>query len=94
MAGRPSRDASSPGSHRRRLRRFGLTVGCAGLVLGTLLLWRGRPAWPFFGAAGFLLALVGLSGQAPAAGDLPLDLAYVTPLILVSLFLQHPQYSC
>ena len=45
---------------RNRLRRFGLVVGGAFLVLSGLLLWKQRPAWPLFLAAGGLLAAAGL----------------------------------
>ncbi len=50
---------------RGRLRRFGLTVGAAFVVVGALLLWRHRDFWPAFGALGALLALGAL--VAPAA---------------------------
>jgi hypothetical protein len=42
------------GSQRRRLRRFGLTIGCAFVILALLLLWRGKVSWPIFAAAGGL----------------------------------------
>lgn len=45
---------------RRRLRGFGITVGCAFAVLSLLLLWRGSRLWPYSGAIGGLLLLAGL----------------------------------
>jgi multisubunit Na+/H+ antiporter MnhG subunit len=42
-------------------RRFGLTVGCALGILGGLLLWRGKPYYPYFlviAAALILSALI------------------------------------
>jgi len=48
---------------RARLRRFGLTVGIAFLVLGAGLFWKHRPSWPLFGALGGLLLL--LAGLLP-----------------------------
>ncbi|MBD3235441.1 MAG: hypothetical protein GF330_01910 [Candidatus Eisenbacteria bacterium] len=43
---------------RRHLRRFGLTVGCAFLVLAALLFWKQRPLWPLFaGLSGAFLLL-------------------------------------
>lgn len=39
-----------------RLRKFGLTVGTAFLILTALLYWKDRTAWPYCGAAGILLA--------------------------------------
>jgi hypothetical protein len=61
---------TSPGSNlpreRPRLRRFGLTVGLALLVVGALLLWRHRAWLPLpapFGALGAVLLL--LAGLAP-----------------------------
>src|SRR3954464_2409506 len=44
----------------RDLRKFGLMVGGAFLVLGALLLFRRKPAWPFFLAPGAFLAVLGL----------------------------------
>jgi len=48
-------------AERRRLRRFGLTVGGAFVILAAFLLWKHRPLWPAFAALGGLLALAGLA---------------------------------
>lgn len=45
------------GDERRRLRRFGLTIGCGFVVLALLLLWRGKPIWPLFAALGAMSLL-------------------------------------
>lgn len=47
-------------ARRRELRRFGLTMGAAFLVLGAFLLWRHRISWPYVGALGGLFLLCGL----------------------------------
>jgi hypothetical protein len=60
-----TRPTVDPKRERARLRRFGLTVGIAFLVVGALLLWRHRAAAPFFGAAGGALLL--LTAAAPIA---------------------------
>jgi len=60
--------AVHPPRARARLRRFGLTVGLAFLVVGALILWRHRGWLPLpapFGVLGALLLL--LAGLAPAA---------------------------
>jgi uncharacterized BrkB/YihY/UPF0761 family membrane protein len=44
----------------RDLRKFGLVVGGAFLLLGGWLLFRHRPAWPWFLTPGALLAVLGL----------------------------------
>ena len=44
----------------REGRKFGFTVGGAFLVLGALLWWRGRPAAPYLGGLGALLAVAAL----------------------------------
>ena len=51
------RPATSP----RELRRFALTVGGAFLLLGALLLWRGRAAGWVVAAAGAALVVAGLA---------------------------------
>jgi hypothetical protein len=52
-------DASPAG--RRRLRRFGLTVGTAFMILAAFLLWKHRPAWAPCAAVGGVLVLLGLA---------------------------------
>jgi hypothetical protein len=46
---------------RRHLRRFGLVMAGALLVLTALLLWRQRPAWPFVAGGAGLLAVLALA---------------------------------
>ena len=46
-------------TERRRLRAFGITVGCAFAALSLLLLWRGSRLWPYSGVIGVLLLLAG-----------------------------------
>jgi hypothetical protein len=54
-------ETSEKGAQRRHLRKFGLTVGVAFLVLTALLFWQGRPLWPLFaGLGGILLALAAI----------------------------------
>jgi hypothetical protein len=55
------RTAERQRAERRRLRRFGLTVGIAFLALAALLWWKHRPAWPVCAALGGALALLGLA---------------------------------
>lgn len=43
-----------------RLRKFGLTVGIAFLILTALLFWKQRAAWPYCGVVGLLLLGTGL----------------------------------
>lgn len=55
-------------AQRRQLRKFGLTIGIAFLVLTALLFWKERAIWPLFaGLGGLLLALAALwpAGLAP-----------------------------
>ncbi|MBM3318255.1 MAG: hypothetical protein FJY75_10445 [Candidatus Eisenbacteria bacterium] len=58
-------DTASPATsaardERRRLRAFGLTVGGALALLGALLAWKQRPAWPLCAGAALLLIAAGL----------------------------------
>lgn len=52
-------------STRKDLRNFGLVVGAVMALLGLILLWRGRPAWPYL--LGIGLALMILGGILPAS---------------------------
>jgi hypothetical protein len=70
----------SIGSTRRDLRNFGLVVGIAFCLLGGLLLWRNRPAWPYLGGAGLTLMLLGLA--APSILK-PFQKAWMTLAILM-----------
>lgn len=54
----------SVSSTRSELRNFGLVVGIAFTLLGALLLWRNRPAWPYLGGTGLALILLGLAAPA------------------------------
>ena len=45
---------------RGKLRRFGITVGIAFCVLASLLLWKAKPTWPYFGSLGGLFLILGL----------------------------------
>lgn len=45
---------------RRELRNFGLTVGAVLCAIGLILLFKERPAYPYFIAAGLALAVSGL----------------------------------
>jgi hypothetical protein len=42
------------------VRKFGLLFGAVGAVLGSYLLWRGNPLWPWAFAAGGAFALTGV----------------------------------
>jgi hypothetical protein len=44
----------------RELRQFGLMIGGALLLIGALLLWRHRPAWPWLITPGVILFVLGL----------------------------------
>ncbi|MCK4413178.1 MAG: sxtJ [Candidatus Eisenbacteria sp.] len=44
----------------RQLRRFGLTVGGALVLLAAVLFWREQPLWPVFAGTGGLLVGLGL----------------------------------
>jgi hypothetical protein len=46
---------------RAELRNFGLTIAAGLAVLGALLLWRGRPFYPYFFAAGGVFLVLGLA---------------------------------
>jgi hypothetical protein len=48
-------------SDRKDLRNFGLAVGSVLFIIGGVLLWRHRPAWPYFLGAGGALILLGLA---------------------------------
>ena len=40
----------------KELRKFGLTMAVAFLIIGSLFLWRGKPVWPYLlGLSGFFL---------------------------------------
>lgn len=47
-------------SGRKELREFGLTIGIILVILGGLLLWRHRPAYPYFLTVGGLFIAFGL----------------------------------
>jgi hypothetical protein len=67
-----------PGAGARRrheLRRFGLVMTAALAVVAALLLWRDRPAWPFFAGAAGLFVVLGL--VAPVALG-PIERAWMT----------------
>ena len=46
-------------STKKDLRTFGLSVGGVLLLIGGLLFWKARPAWPYFAGCGASLMLVG-----------------------------------
>ena len=65
---------------RQALRKFGLTMGVAFGLLGGLLAWRSRGAWPYFlGASGFFFAF----GVALPAALKPLQKAWMTLALLM-----------
>lgn len=47
-------------SDRKTLREFGLTMGAILVILGSVALWRGRPAYPYLLGPGFVLWALGL----------------------------------
>jgi Saxitoxin biosynthesis operon protein SxtJ len=57
-------DLRSIKSGKRDLRKFGLTVGIAFAVFGGLLVWRGKPAYPYFFGLGAALILLALAAPA------------------------------
>ena len=48
-------------SGKKELREFGLSVGIVLLVLGGVLVWAGKPSYPYFLGAGSFLVFSGLS---------------------------------
>ena len=46
-------------STRKDLRSFGFVVGAVLSLLGLILLWRGRPAWPYLLGIGLALTILG-----------------------------------
>ena len=47
-------------SAKKELKEFGILVGGISLILGFLLLWKQRPAYPYFLGAGGVLLIFGL----------------------------------
>ncbi len=47
-------------SDKKELRKFGYTIGIALLVIGTALLWSGKPSSPYFISLGVINCLIGL----------------------------------
>lgn len=47
-------------STRKDLRNFGLAVGAVLALLGLILLWRERPAWPYMLGIGLALTILGI----------------------------------
>jgi hypothetical protein len=67
-------------SSRRDLRNFGLVVGAGFILIGLLLLWRGKAPWPWFLGAGTLLPLLGLTFPALLK---PIQKAWMTLAVLM-----------
>lgn len=44
----------------KELRKFGLTIGFAFVVFGSLFLWRAKPVWPYLFAIGGFFLVIGL----------------------------------
>ncbi len=45
---------------KKDLRKFGLSVGIVILIISALLFWNEKNSYPYFGAAGFLLTVLGI----------------------------------
>jgi hypothetical protein len=71
-------------SSRRDLRNFGLVVGAGFLILGTVLLWREKTLWPYFGGIGLALALGGLLFPVQLT---PLQRAWMTLAVIMGWFM-------
>ena len=67
-------------STKEALRKFGLTMGAAFGLIGALLWWRARGAWPYFAGVSGLFFFFGL--LLPAALK-PLNKAWMTLALLV-----------
>lgn len=77
---------AKPRADRRRLRRFGLLVGGAFVVLGAVFLWRGRGAWPYLAGPGGALMLLGLVAPRALA---PVERAWMKLSLVLSVVMTH-----
>lgn len=67
-------------STKKELRQFGYIMAAAGAIIGGILLWKGRPAYPWFlGAGGFFL----LAGLAVPAVLLPLQKVWMAFAVIM-----------
>ena len=48
-------------STRKELREFGLTIGVILVILGAVILWRGKPTYPYFLGVGTVFIILGLA---------------------------------
>lgn len=73
-------------SGKKDLRQFGLVVGGILAVLGGLLLWRHRPAYPYLLVPGFVLVAL---GAAVPQVLLPIQKAWMVLSIIIGFFVSR-----